>query len=1227
MSLGDGVWGARPRGDGNDMPGDADPGLRVGVLGPLRAWRGTAEIGLGPARQRAIFAVLAVNAGRPVPRAELIAGVWGDSAPASVEGSVHTYVSGLRRALEPDRSRWSAASVLVSDPAGYSLLLGEDALDAALFERHRERAQRHLEQGDPRAAVTELDDALALWQGEALSGVPGGFAERHREYLAELRLNTLERRAEAVLALGGHLDLAPELAVLAGEHPLRESLRESLMLALYRSGRPADALDVFRDARATLVAELGVEPGAALQRLQRQILAQDPALDAPAAPVVVTGHRLYGRETETARLAELVADVRAGRGRAVWIEGDAGIGKSELLTSSLPDGPGFQRLWAAADELSTRFPLQVVLECLAIDAHSPDPRRARVAKELAGEGPARRSWGPADPVLGAVDRLLALVDELCAESPQVLVLDDLQWADEASVLVWHRLCAATRQLPLLLVAATRPAPDRAELAQLRRGVQARDGVVLDLGPLTGEDVGRLIEDQLGAPPGPGLRELAARGAGNPLYVKEMVDVLRRAGAVAVSDGQADVDDPAEFEAPRSLVAAVDRRLDFLTARTQEVLRWGALLGMEFAVGDIAAVLGTRPSDLLEPLEEAVAANVLIDTGTQLAFRHPLLRQALYDRLLTGTRAALHRQAAEALAGIGAPVKRVAEQLVAAPATVDEWVLDWLTAHHTVVSTRAPLIAVELLERALAACSATDPRRETLLVALVKVLFRLERNPENLARQALDVATEPDAVEEMRHVLAALRHRRGDTEGAVATLAAWVDDPAVPELWRVKHRQLLANFRRGSLSDLDTAEQTAHETKALAGGDRYLTAHALQSLWLVGSVRREHDRALAHIDAAIEAVGDEHELADLHLDLLDNRVFTLQNLDRLAEAGDTLCAAGEVAARHALPVGLQVSAAVHRYWEGRWDEALVELDTVIEDGPAITFYGLREPGPAALLLHGVAALIAGRRDDRAQAAAHLDAAEEYAPATGAERESFDFLLVADALAAEQRGDRVRALTVLEPILNPTYAAMMLRHQWLPAFVRLAMEQDDVGRARRALAVCEEEAAKERRPARAHAAASWCRGLIDEDPAPVLATAEHFRAVGRRPELASALEDAAVLLARAGRLDAAHAAFEEAAELYTALAARWDLRRAETRLRRLGVRRGALFSPIRPGHGWESLTPIEVRIAGLVAEGRSNPDIAAELSLPRRTVQAHVARLLGKLETPSRSGVADAFRRRH
>ncbi|WP_233574231.1 BTAD domain-containing putative transcriptional regulator [Amycolatopsis panacis] len=1221
------------------MPGDGHSGLRVNVLGPLRAWRGAAEITLGPARQRAIFAMLATATGRSVPRPELIAGVWGDSPPASVEGSVHTYISGLRRALEPERTRWAASTVLVSEAAGYSLDLTPEALDEAVFQRHRERAQQDAAAGAHERAVAGFDAALLLWHGEALSGVPGEFAERHRERLAELRLSTVEQRARSVLELGGHQDLIAELAVLTSDHPLRESLRESLMLALYRSGRHSDALDVFREARSTLRAELGVEPGPQLRELHQRVLAEDPSLNLPKrpkpAPPIAPAPRarraesdpLLGRANEVAQLRELLTQVREGRGRAVWIEGDAGIGKSELLAMAFdePDVAGLQLAWVAAEELSTRFPLQVMLECLAIDPLSPDPRRARVAHELGGE-PARRTWGTGDPVLGAVDRLLSLVDELCAQAPMVLVVDDLQWADESSLLVWHRLCAATRQLPLLLVAATRSAPDRPEVAQLRHGVEARAGLVLDLTPLDGTDVARLVARLVGAEPGPGLRELAARAAGNPLYVREMMDVLVRAGAVVLARDRAEVDDPAEFEVPHSLLAAVDRRLDFLPAETQDVLCWGALLGMEFAVGDIAAVLDRRPSDLLGPLEEAVSGNVLIDTGTHLAFRHPLLRQALYNRLLSGTRAALHRQAAEALARIDAPVKRVAEQLAAAHSTVDEWALDWLVTNQAAVSNRAPLIAVELLERALDSCAEDDPRREALLVALVKVLFRLERAPEELALQALAVARDPENAEEMRHVLAAMRFRRGEVRLAVETLGEASDDPRVPELWRVRHRHLLANFRRGGLDDLERAEASAHRARAEADGDPYLTAHALQTLWLVDSVRRHHASALAHIDQAVAVVGDERELADLRLDLLDNRVFTLQNLDRLEDADHTLREAGEIALRHSLPVGLQVSVAVHRYWEGRWDEALVELDTVTEDGPAITYYGLREPGAAALLLHGVASLIAARRGDRTQAVAHLDAAEAYAPATGAERESFDFLMAAHGLVAFQRGEREKALSVLEPILNPTYAQMMLRHQWLPFFVQLALATGDRTRAERALAVCEEESAKEIDHARAFAATQWCRGLIDGDPVPVLKSAEHFRAVGRKPELASALEDASVLLAQAGDLDSARHAFDEAAELYTELSAHWNLEHAEARLRPLGVRQGARFIPVRPGHGWDSLSPLEVRIATLVAAGRSNPDIATELSLPRRTVQAHVARLLGKLEAPSRTELASTLARR-
>ena len=403
---------------------------------------------------------------------------------------------------------------------------------------------------------------------------------------------------------------------------------------------------------------------------------------------------------------------------------------------------------------------------------------------------------------------------------------------------------------------------------------------------------------------------------------------------------------------------------------------------------------------------------------------------------------------------------------------------------------------------------------------------------------------------------------------------------------------------------------------MLAGEPYPIAQSLQTMWLIHSIRRDHHQALSFVDDAMAVLDDRAELVELRVDLMDNRVFTLQNLDRLDAAEAALRAAREMAARHSLPTtGLQVSAAVHHYWTGRWDEALIELDTVTEDGPAITFYGMREPGPAALLLHGVAALIAGRRDDRAALADHLDAAEAYAPATRSERESCDFYLVASALAAEQRGELGEALRLLAPILRPDYAQMMLRHQWLPYVARLALDAGNHDIAREALAVCEEEAVKELHPARAFAAAAHCRALVIGDPGPALTAAEHYRTVGRRLELASALEDAAALLAATNRGDEATTAFADAADLYRELSAWWELQRARERLHELGIQCDHKDSE-RTSES-ETLSEIELRIARLVAAGLSNPEIATELGLPRRTVQSHVSRVLDKLHSHSRA----------
>lgn len=1085
------------------MSGD----LRVAVLGPVRAWRGADELTLGPARQRAVFAVLALRAGRAVTRAELVSAVWGADAPKSVAGNIHTYVSGLRRVLEPDRDRWDAGTLLTSDAAGYRLSVR--SVDAVEFEHSVRTA----------AAGDTLDTALALWRGDPLSGVPGPFADGERARLVELRLAALEHRAAAVLAAGGYQELAAELTALVGEYPLRERLRELLMLALHRGGQRAEALDVYADARRALATELGVEPGPGLRDLHARLLREDPE-PAPLRVLPPADRRPFvGRDAELRRLRTLVDAVCDGRGGAVWLEGEFGIGKSALLTQALAGAPdrGCQVGWAVADERATRVPLRVVHDCLGLAARLPEVRDAAAA---------------------TADVLLGLVTELCARGPLVLVVDDMQWADEASVLLWHRLTVAARGLPLLLIAAARPVPRGPALVRLRHELHSRDNI-LPLGPLSDVEALELSERLTGAPAGPHLRALVDRTTGNPLYVKELTEALLREQALVTTDGVADLASDT-YVAPRSLVDTIRRHLDVLSGEARAVLRSASLLGAEFTVSDIAAVAGKRPSELLAVFEEATAANVVVGSGDHLAFRHPLLRQACYDEL--PDRDQLHRLAASALAAAGAPVTRVAEQLAATPVT-DAWVLSWLVDNHEDLANRAPRLAADLLGRAASACPPDDPRREVLAAAHVIVLFRLDQQPELEASAALAVATDPNRVGELRQMLASMRFRRGDVGAAIRTVANAADDPAVPELWRQRHRHLLASFRRGPLDDLDAAEATGREALAEAAGDEYLTAHARQTLWLVATVRRDHEAALAHVDAALAAVRSVDVLADVELDLLDNRLFTCQNLDRLDEAEETLAAASSRV--------FQVPAAIHHYWVGRWNEALVELDSV--DDPALTFFGLRDPAAMALLVHGVAALIAGRRGDGIQAAAHLDAVAQHGPATLEERENVDFLLVAKAVAAMQRGDRPLALALLDPLLDPDYAPMMLRHQWLPEVVRVASMAGDVDRARLAMKVCIGEAAKERVTGRATVAAWWCRGLVLSDPSRVLAAADHYRQVGRRVELGGALEDAAVLLARQGDRDAAQAAFDECTSVYADLSARWDLDRAESRLAEFDITR--------------------------------------------------------------------------
>jgi DNA-binding SARP family transcriptional activator len=252
--------------------------IRYAVLGQVRAWRGDDELDLGWPKQRAVLAVLLLNANRLVTRNAVVDGVWGEQAPASAVNLVHTYVRGLRQVLEPGRAPHAAGRLLTGAPSGYVLRLGAGQLDLVKFQASLDRARACRTAGDLAGAAVAYTAALGLWGGTPLAGIPGPMAVTERTWLAELHLAAVEDRAEVMIELGGHSELAGELSALAAEYPLRERIRALLMTALYRCGRRAEALAVYRRTRRLLAEELGIDPGPDLQRLHQRVLVDDPLL-------------------------------------------------------------------------------------------------------------------------------------------------------------------------------------------------------------------------------------------------------------------------------------------------------------------------------------------------------------------------------------------------------------------------------------------------------------------------------------------------------------------------------------------------------------------------------------------------------------------------------------------------------------------------------------------------------------------------------------------------------------------------------------------------------------------------------------------------------------------------------------------------------------------------------------------------------------------------------------
>jgi predicted ATPase/DNA-binding SARP family transcriptional activator len=349
------------------------PRPQFSLLGPLSVSCDGTPISLGGQKRRALLAVLLLEPNQVVSRDRLIDALWGEDPPDTARNTIQVYVSQLRKLL-PE-------GALETAPPGYRLVVEPDTVDLFEFVRLSEEGRTALGTGNAAGAADTLRAALALWRGPPLSDLawePFAHAEIGR--LEELRLAALEDRIDADLALGRHGQLVGELERLVVEHPLRERLRAHLMLALYRAGRQADALAVYQRARRTLVDELGIEPGEALRKLERAILAHDPSLNAPQAGpsserrVPTPPTPLLGRERELAALADLV---RREDVRLITLTGTGGIGKTRLALELVRRlAPEFGHGSAVATLATLRDPALVVraiLEALEISEEGHDP--------------------------------------------------------------------------------------------------------------------------------------------------------------------------------------------------------------------------------------------------------------------------------------------------------------------------------------------------------------------------------------------------------------------------------------------------------------------------------------------------------------------------------------------------------------------------------------------------------------------------------------------------------------------------------------------------------------------------------------------------------------------------------------------------------------------------------------------------------------------------------------
>ena len=930
------------------------------------------------------------------------------------------------------------------------------------------------------------------------------------------------------------------------------------------------------------------------------------------------GHTgLIGRGHELARIDRLLVDLDGGRGGVVALVGPAGSGKTALLEEIRRRAATAERTvldvrcQRAPDGLLS--PLHAVLD-RDLDDHSPAVRRAARALADTTAAPLDRGHDLLELGWPFLDGLVVLFEALTAEAPTLLLVDDLQWADAGTATTLRRLITRLDRSALLTILATRPlAPRDADDLDAGRVVDlATDQLRLD--DLPHEQAVALVETRLGRPPGPRLIELVARTGGNPLLILELLRALEVRGQLDERlDGADDFD--GWTDAP-TLAAIVKQRLDALGTDERELLRLGSLLGTSFAPRHLAVATDRTAIDLHPALEHLLGEGLLAATGTELRFRHDLVRDAVYDTFPLPIRVDLHRELADRFVAAGFPTAVTAPQFLAGGRPGDRGAVAALRGAASEAMSLVPARAAHYLQRAL---ELTDDElvASAILADLAWAMFwtgEVEVAERMLGAQIarLDASALRLDLEGRRAQALFVLGRLSEVVEVFTELA---DAESHPRASLYRSDAALTHLLDGRPAEAAPLAERAL-TEGEAAGDLRAQCQSLGVLALVAGLEGRGGEALDRATTAVELA--EHDTRRIaHRDM--PYLFLMQVLSWFDRSDDAeraqisgLARSRDLGAGWHVPLYLGVFSD-ERFRVGQWDDAMAEAEAALqasqETGAAI----------ATAWPYAVIAGIARRRGEHEAARAHLDAA--FVAMEAGANQGADVVLWEHGLWQVDHGDRDEGVALLDTLWQTMgdRGIEVRRRQFVADYLRIAR----TGRGDLVPAIAD---AASRWPSLDgegfRAVGEFVAAIAASDPTAAEACVERHASLPRPVEHVAMLEELAVLHAELGDTRSARRAGAKAIDDLRALTASGTEAALRGRLDALGVALAPASRADRPTFGWESLTPSEIAVVRLVAKGATNNDIAETLSISPRTVESHLHHVYGKVECTTRVELAIA-----